>query len=106
MINFEDFEKVDLRIVKIISVSRIEDSEKLLKIEVEINEEKRIILAGIAKFYSPDELVNKNVVIVANLEPKTMFGVESQGMILAVKDKDNLSVLVPDREVKNGLKIT
>ncbi|MDD3292487.1 MAG: methionine--tRNA ligase subunit beta [Candidatus Pacebacteria bacterium] len=106
MINFEEFKNIDLRIAKIISVSRIEESEKLLKIEVELGEEKRIIVAGIANYYSPEELINKNVVIVANLEPRLMFGTESQGMILAVKDEDKLSVLVPEKEIKSGLKIT
>jgi methionine--tRNA ligase beta chain len=106
MINFEEFKNIDLRIAKIISVSRIEESEKLLKIEVELGEEKRIIVAGIANYYSSEELINKNVVIVANLEPRIMFGIESQGMILAVKDEDDLSVLVPDKEIKSGLKIT
>lgn len=106
MISFEDFKKIDLRIAKIISVSKIEESEKLLKIEVELGEEKRTIVAGIAGYYSPEELINKNVVVIVNLEPRIMFNIESQGMILAVKDENNLSVLVPEREIKNGLKIT
>ncbi len=106
MISFEDFKKIDLRIAKIISVSKIEESEKLLKIEVELGEEKRTIVAGIAGYYSPEELINKNVVVIVNLEPRIMFNIESQGMILAVKDENNLSVLVPEREIKNGSKIT
>jgi tRNA-binding protein len=106
MINFEEFKNIDLKIAKIISVSRIEESEKLLKIEVELGEEERIIVAGIANYYSSEELINKKVVIVANLEPRIIFGIESQGMILAVKDEDDLSVLVPDKEIKSGLKIT
>jgi methionine--tRNA ligase beta chain len=106
MINFEDFKNVDLRIARVVSVSRIEESEKLLKIEVELGEERRTIVAGIANFYSGEELIGKNVVVVANLEPRIMFDIESQGMILAVKDEDKLSVLVPDRETKSGLKIT
>lgn len=106
MISFEEFQNIDLRIAKVVSASKIEESEKLLKVELELGEEKRIIVAGIAKYYSPEELINKNVVIVANLEPRIMLGTESQGMILAVKDEDKLSVLIPDKEVKNGLKIT
>lgn len=106
MINFEDFKNIDLRIAKIISVSRIEESEKLLKIEVELGEEKRTIVAGIANYYSEEDLIGKSVVIVANLEPRTIFDIESQGMILAVKDEDKLSVLVPDKEIKSGSKIT
>jgi len=106
MINFEDFKNIDLRIAKVVSASRIEESDKLLKIEVELGEEKRIIVAGIANSYSGEDLIGKNIVIVANLEPRIIFDIESQGMILAVKDEDKLSVLVPDKEVKNGLKIT
>lgn len=106
MISFEEFQNIDLKIAKVISALRIEESEKLLKVEIELGEEKRIIIAGIAKYYSPEELIGKNVVVVANLEPRTILGMESQGMILAVKDEDKLSVLVPDKEVKSGLKIT
>jgi len=106
MISFEEFKNIDLRIARVVSAMKIEESEKLLKIEVELGEEKRTIVAGIAEFYSPEELINKNIVIVANLEPRIMFDIESQGMILAVKDEDKLSVLVPDREIKSGLKIT
>lgn len=106
MISFEEFQNIDLKIAKVISALRIEESEKLLKVEIELGEEKRIIIAGIAKYYSPEELIGKNVVVAANLEPRTILGMESQGMILAVKDEDKLSVLVPDKEVKSGLKIT
>ncbi|GMX58452.1 MAG: methionine--tRNA ligase subunit beta [Candidatus Microsyncoccus archaeolyticus] len=106
MISFEEFQNIDLRIAKVISASRIEESEKLLKVDIELGEERRIIIAGIAKYYSPEELIGKSVVVIANLEPRTILGMESQGMILAVKDEDKLSVLVSDKEVKSGLKIT
>lgn len=106
MINFEEFEKVDLRVGKIIEAEKIEESEKLLKLQVDLGEEKRQILAGIAKFYAPEDLVGKSVVLVVNLEPKIMFNMESQGMILAVKDSDDLSVLVPEREIVPGSKIS
>jgi methionine--tRNA ligase beta chain len=63
-------------------------------------------LLGLLNYYSPEELIGKSVVVIANLEPRTILGMESQGMILAVKDEDKLSVLVSDKEVKSGLKIT
>ncbi len=85
---------------------RYEESEKLLKLQIDLGEEKRQILAGIAKFYAPEDLVGKSVVLVVNLEPKIMFNMESQGMILAVKDSDDLSVLVPEREIVPGSKIS
>ncbi len=106
MINFEEFEKVDLRVGKVIEAEKVEESEKLLKLQVDLGEEKRQILAGIAKFYAPEDLVGKSVILVVNLEPKIMFNMESQGMILAVKDNTNLSVLVPEREIAPGSKIS
>ncbi|MFA5368994.1 MAG: hypothetical protein WC303_03305 [Candidatus Paceibacterota bacterium] len=70
MINFEDFDKIDLRLAKIISAEKIDDSDKLLRIQVAIGEEQKQIIAGIGKFYSPEELNGKTLVVVANLEPE------------------------------------
>jgi methionine--tRNA ligase beta chain len=106
MITFEDFEKIDLRLAEIISAERVEGSDKLLKIEVSLNEEKRQIITGIGKSYNPEELVGKSVVIIVNLEPRILMGLTSQGMILAVKDEENLSVLTADKKIKSGTKIT
>ncbi|MFA5013213.1 MAG: methionine--tRNA ligase subunit beta [Candidatus Paceibacterota bacterium] len=106
MISFEDFEKIDFRLAKIISAERVEGSDKLLKIEADLGEEVRQIIAGIGKFYNPEELVGKNVVIIANLEPRSLMGLESQGMILAAKDESGLSVLITEKEIKTGTKIT
>lgn len=106
MINFEEFEKIDLRLAKIISAERIENSEKLLKIQAEIGEEKRQIIAGIGKFYAPEDLIGKTIVVVANLEPRMMMGLESQAMLLAVKNEEGLSVIVPEKEMPSGLKLS
>ncbi|MDD4409924.1 MAG: methionine--tRNA ligase subunit beta [Candidatus Pacebacteria bacterium] len=105
-INFDDFEKVDLRIAEITDVLPIEGSEKLLKLRVRLGEEERQILAGISKFYSIEELKNKKVVVVANLEPRMMFGEESRGMVLAAKDENGLSVIVLDRDIASGTKLS
>lgn len=103
-IDLEDFLKVDLRLAKVISAEKLEGSEKLLKLRVSLGDEERTLVAGIAKHYSPEDLVGKKVMIVANLKPKRIFGIESQGMILALQDGDTLSLLVPDRDVKEGTK--
>jgi methionine--tRNA ligase beta chain len=106
MINFEDFEKIDLRVGKVLEASNVDGSEKLLKLQIDLGEEKRQIISGIAKFYKPEELVGKSVVMIVNLESRTILGLESQGMVLAVKDGVNLSVLVPEKEIIPGSKIT
>ncbi len=106
MITFEDFEKIDLRLAKIISAERIEGSEKLLKIQAKLGEEKRQIIAGIGKFYAPEDLINKTIVVVANLEPRVMMGLESQAMLLAVKDGENLSIIAPEKQMSSGLKLS
>lgn len=106
MINFEDFVKIDLRIGKIIEAEKVEGSSKIIKTTVDLGEENRQILAGIGKFYSPEELINKIVIVVANLSPKKIMGMDSEGMILAVKDDNNLSLLGVDKEIKIGSKIS
>jgi len=105
-IGIEDFLKVDLRVAKVLSAERVEGSEKLLKLKVSLGEEERTIVAGIAKYYSPEELVGKKIVIVANLQPRKIFGITSQGMLLAASDGENLSLVVPEREVKDGAKLS
>lgn len=106
MINFEDFVKIDLRIGKIIEAEKVEGSSKIIKTTVDLGEENRQILAGIGKFYTPEELINKIVIVVANLSPKKIMGMDSEGMILAVKDDNNLSLLGVDKEIKIGSKIS
>ncbi len=103
-IGIEDFLKIDLRLAKVISAEKVEGSEKLLKLKLSLGDEERTVVAGIAKFYSPEELAGKKILIVANLKPRKIFGIESQGMILAVSDGENMSVLVPDRDVAEGSK--
>ncbi|AAC06693.1 methionine--tRNA ligase subunit beta [Aquifex aeolicus] len=106
LIGIEDFLKVDLRVAKVLSAERVEGSEKLLKLTLSLGDEERTVVAGIAKYYTPEELVGKKIVIVANLKPRKIFGIESQGMILAASDGENLSVIVPDRDVKEGAKLS
>ncbi|MEJ7555012.1 MAG: methionine--tRNA ligase subunit beta [Aquificaceae bacterium] len=104
LIGIEDFLKLDIRLAKVLSAERVEGSEKLLKLRVSLGEEERTLMAGIAKHYSPEELVGKKVLMLANLKPKKIFGVESQGMVLALSDGESLSLIVPDRDIKEGAK--
>ena len=106
LINFNDFEKIDLRLIKIISAERVENSEKLLKILAEIGGERKQIIAGIGKFYSPEELIGKTVVAIVNLEPRMIVGLESQAMILAGKSEEGLSLIVPEKDLPSGLKLS
>ncbi len=103
-ITIEDFLKVELRLAKVLSAERVEGSQKLLKLRLSLGDEERTVMAGIAQFYQPEELEGKKILMVANLKPRKIFGVESQGMILALSDGENLSLVVPDREVKEGVR--
>jgi len=107
MITYDDFAKVELKIAKVSEAERIEGSEKLLKLQIDIGEpEKRQIIAGIGKIYSPEELIGKEIVIVANLEPKSLMGLESSGMLLAATDGEGRPILLtPDKEIAPGSKI-
>jgi len=104
-INFEEFQKIDLRVGKIIEAEKIEGTDKLLKLKVDLGGEKRQLVAGIAKFYQPEDLIGKEIIVVANLEPKILRGIESQGMLLAADVEGKPVLLKPDKEVPPGTKI-
>ena len=86
-LGIDDFRRVDLRVAKVIEAAKVEGSKKLIKLVVDLGAEKRQIIAGLAEYYKPEDLVGKYVVVVANLQPKKMMGLESQGMLLATCDK-------------------
>lgn len=104
-ISFEDFKKTDLRVGKILSAERVDGSEKLLKLSVDIGEKAVQILAGIGKKYSPEELVGKIIIVVANLAPRKMMGEESNGMLLAADGREGPILLMPDGDVAPGAEI-
>lgn len=106
MIKFEDFQKIDLRIGKIIEAEKVKGSSKLLKLLVDFSNEKRQLVAGIGKFYLPENLIGKEIVVVFNLEPKKIMGIESQGMLLAANVDGNPVILIPEKEVPPGTKVT
>ena len=102
MITYDDFAKIELKTAKVLSAERVEGSEKLLKLQLEVGPEQRQILAGIGKSYEAEQLVGKTIIIVANLEPRKLMGQESQGMLLAADDGNGAVVLTVEREVASG----
>ena len=105
-IPFEDFEKLDIRVGTVLSCEKVKKSKKLLKFELADGLENRTIVSGIALHYDPATLVGKQVCFIANLAPRTVCGVESQGMILSAVDSDeSLSLLTLDRKVAPGSRV-
>ena len=106
MISIEDFKNIDLRAAKILEAEKIENSDNLLTLTLDLGTETRQIISGIAQYYQPQDLINKEIVVVYNLEPRTIKGIESQGMLLAAKDENNLGLLTLDKEITPGTKIS
>ena len=104
-ITIDDFMKIQLKTAKIISAERVPKSEKLLKLQVSLGTEQRQIVAGIGKKYEPESLAGKMIVIVANLKPAKLMGIESQGMVLAAGDADVRGLLTILEEVDPGTKV-
>lgn len=112
MILFEDFAKLDLRIATIVGATRVEGSEKLLRLCVELGQdagnnttELRQIIAGIGTGYAPEDIIQTQIVIIANLQPRMLMGLESQGMLLAASDAGGPVLLQPQRRVCGGAQI-
>lgn len=102
----DEFQKADLRVGKILAAERIDGSEKLLKLQIDIGEPRQI-LSGIAKHYAPEDLVGKEVVVIVNLDPRMMMGMESQGMLLAAHGEEGVPVMLsPLVPVPPGSKIS
>jgi methionyl-tRNA synthetase len=107
MIRYDEFSKIELRTAKIVNVEEIENSNKLYKLTVDAGEaQTRIIIAGIKRYYKKDELIGKNIVIIINIEPRSLAGIQSQGMLLAAEDDlGNVVLLTLDKEIKPGSNI-
>ncbi len=103
-ITFDEFEKIDLRLAKVLAAEAVKGSKKLLKLQVKLGSEERQIVSGIAKFYKPEDLVGKTVVIVANLKPARLMGETSQGMILSASDEEDTALFIvsPQGELPEG----
>ena|ERR1035437_1351239 len=104
-ITIDDFKRVAIRIGKILTAERMENADKLLKLQVDFGEFKRQILSGIAEFYTPEELVGKKLPFIVNLEPRVMRGEESQGMLMAIEGEEKPVLLEPAAEVPEGSEV-
>jgi methionyl-tRNA synthetase len=109
IITIDDFAKLDLRVALVLAVERVPKTEKLMKLELDLGYEKRTIVSGIAQFYEPEALVGKRIVIIANLKPAKIRGVESRGMLLAAGGRaegEDLGVVTFDREIPPGTRVS
>jgi methionyl-tRNA synthetase len=104
-ISLADFQKIDLRVAEVIEAEKVPKSKKLLKLTVKVGDETRTLVAGIAEHYAPEAMVGRKVVIVANLEPATLMGVESNGMVLAGSSESALGLVALDRDLPPGAKV-
>ncbi len=104
-ISFDEFKKIELKVAKVISAERVEGSEKLLKLQVDMGAGQRQIIAGIGKAYEPENLISKEIAVVANLEPRKLMGLESQGMVLCVSDENGPILICPEKKVLPGADI-
>ncbi len=104
-IEFEEFEKLDIRVGKVIECEKVPKSSKLLRFTLQVGSETRQILSGISKYHTPEELIGKNVLFVANLKPRKMMGLESCGMILSAEYEDKLTVLTTLNDIQSGAEI-
>ncbi|MBP9151333.1 MAG: methionine--tRNA ligase subunit beta, partial [Flavobacteriales bacterium] len=104
---FEDFQKLDIRIATILEAEKVAKTKKLLKLKVDTGFDQRTVVSGIAEFYSPEEIIGKQVCVLANLAPRAIKGIESQGMILMAESPDGkLSFVLPNQAVANGSSIS
>lgn len=105
-ITYDEFSKVELRVGTILIAEKVEGADKICRLTIDMgNNEKRTLAAGIAQFYSPEELVGKQIVVVANLAPRTIRGITSQGMLLAADYEGGISILSPEKKVPEGAKV-
>jgi methionyl-tRNA synthetase len=104
-ITIEDFQKIQLKVAKVLAAERVPKSEKLIKLQVDLGTEQRQIVAGIGKKYAPEELIGRRIVIVANLKPAKLMGVESQGMVLAAGDAEVKELVCLMSDIEPGTKV-
>jgi methionyl-tRNA synthetase len=105
-IPFEEFSKIDFRVAEVKEAEKVKGADKLLKLKIDLGSEEREIVAGIAQAYPSEEMIGKKIVVVTNLKPAKIKGIESKGMLLAAKDGEILSLVCVDKDVKKGSKIS
>ncbi|MBD3257830.1 methionine--tRNA ligase [candidate division GN15 bacterium] len=105
LLDISEFGKVDLRVAEVLQAERVEGADKLLKLQIDVGSDKRQIIAGVAEYYTPEEITGMKIVVVANLKPATIRGVESNGMLLAAKKGKKLFLVTPDQDIAPGAKV-
>jgi len=106
LISIEDFAKVELTVGKVVTCEKVEKSEKLLKLQVDLGKDTRTIVSGIAMSYNEENIIGKLVAVITNLKPAKLMGIESNGMLLAAKDKHSLKLVTLDGDITPGTKIS
>jgi len=107
LITIDDFKKIKLKVARVVSAEKLEKSKKLLKLQIEVGDETRQLIAGVAEHYQPEDLIGKSIIVVANLQPAKLMGELSQGMMLAAKnDEDGLCFLTVSKNMKSGSDIS
>lgn len=105
-VTYDDFKKLQLRVAEVITAEKVEGADKLLKLQIKIGTENRHIVAGVAKYYAPEQMVGKKLIVIANLEPARIRGIESNGMLLAASNGDKMVLLTVDGDIESGAKIS
>jgi methionyl-tRNA synthetase len=107
MITLEDFKKIELKVAQILGAEKIPKTDRLLKVKVNLGGEERTLVAGLGAYYTPEELMGLQVIVVTNLQPATIKGIESNGMMLGVgcSDRNDIALLTINREVPNGTRV-
>ena len=104
-ITIDDFDKIKLKTAKVLAAEKVEKADKLLKLTVEVGNEVRTVVSGIAKSYTPEDMVGKTVILITNLKPAKIRGIESNGMILATSDDGEINIITTHKEGKSGLEV-
>ena len=102
MVSFEEFKRLDIRIAKVLEVKDHPNADKLFILKIDTGQRQKQIVAGIKKFYKKEELTGKHIVVIDNLEPADLRGQSSEGMLLAAQSDETISVLIPDKPIKEG----
>ena len=106
MLTIDEFSRVELRVATVLSAEPHPNADRLLVLKIDLGNEQRQLVAGIRKHYAPEELIGKRIIVVANLQPATLRGVESQGMLLAASDEEGrLSLVTPEKPVGVGARV-
>jgi methionine--tRNA ligase beta chain len=105
-VTFDDFQRIDLRVAKVLEASRVPNSARLLKLRLDVGGVEKQCIAGIGAKYEPDQLKEKLIVVVANMKPRTLMGVTSEVMLLAAADGPEISAVTLDRSLPAGAKVT